>query len=157
ASATALRYCGTANLACSPSPTTSTREAVTPARSWSRAVRPVLPATSPRPARAVRRPPLAAAMACAAGVSDLSAKIPTTTQSISAEAGADWCRAWLRVMRSCCALLGAGAARGRLWGEMDGRPGRVDAGHERILTGPVGCSLQSTVHRGKEPPGAAAW
>src|SRR5688572_23277721 len=87
ASATALRYCGTANFAGSPRPTTSTRGADTPVTSGSSAVRPVLPETSPRSSSAVRRPPEAASIACADGDNDLSAYAPTTTQSVSAVRG----------------------------------------------------------------------
>src|SRR3546814_11697843 len=98
ASATAFRYCGTANLALAPRPTTSTRGAATPGRSCSSAVRPVLPDTSPRSTRACRRPPLALSTACAAGDSTLSAKTPTMTPSVVAVAGVDWFRANSRVM-----------------------------------------------------------
>ena len=93
ASPTALRYCGTPNLPASPRPITSTRGAVTPGRSCSRAVLPVLPLTSPRSSRARqaaaagrRRGPAPPA----SGV--LSAKAPTTMQSVCADAGASWFR-----------------------------------------------------------------
>src|SRR5690606_25819122 len=104
ASATAFRYCGTANLPGSPRPTTSTRGADTPARSCSTTVRPAAPSTSPRAASAARRPPLASSRARAAGVRVLSAQAPTTTQSTAAVAGAAVFRANSRVMGSLCGV-----------------------------------------------------
>ena len=90
ASATALRYCGTPNLAVSPRPMTSTRGAVMPGRSCSRVVLPVLPPTSPRWTSALSLPPLAASSARPAGLRVLSPKAPTTMQSKPAVAGASW-------------------------------------------------------------------
>src|SRR5690606_14102964 len=92
---TALRYWAAPNFGPgSPRPTTSTRGAATPARSWSIPVRPVLPLRSPRESSAFRRPPLAASIAWAAGVRLPSDHAPTTTQSVLAVAAS-----WLRGFR----------------------------------------------------------
>src|SRR5688572_22687188 len=88
ASATALMYCGTPNLPASPRPTTSTRGAATPDRSCNSAVLPVLPLMSPRSSSERRRPPLASSSDWPDGLSVLSAKTPTTTQSVATVAGA---------------------------------------------------------------------
>src|SRR4249919_4076993 len=89
ASPAALRYCAVPNFARSPRPITSTRGAVTPGKSCSSAVLPVLPLTSPRAMSALSLPPLAASMACAAGARLWSANAPTITQSVATSVGAE--------------------------------------------------------------------
>ncbi len=77
---------------------TNTRADAIPGKSCNKVDCPVLPEISPRAANALKRPPEAASMACAAVEKDLSLNAPTIMQSLVLAVAAVWQAVSLRAM-----------------------------------------------------------